>query len=82
MATLESAARIIHRPETPSATAVPAKTASREPETESRTDLFTQDELFGVKKDQYIKKARASIRCQLLCPVRVNYLGRFFPSQP
>jgi tetratricopeptide (TPR) repeat protein len=58
MATLESAARIIHRPETPSAQAVPS---SREPETESKTDLFTQDELFGVKKGQYIKKARARV---------------------
>jgi tetratricopeptide (TPR) repeat protein len=56
MATLESAARIIHRPDTPAAPAVPS---SREPETESQTDLFTQDELFGVKKGQYIKKARA-----------------------
>ncbi len=61
MATLESAARIIHRPDTPSAPAASAKTASREPETESRTDLFTQDELFGVKKGQYIKKARARV---------------------
>jgi tetratricopeptide (TPR) repeat protein len=61
MATLESAARIIHRPETPSAQTIPAKTASREPETESQTDLFTQDELFGVKKGQYIKKSRARV---------------------
>jgi len=61
MATLESAARIIHRPDTPAAPAAPSKTVSREPETESQTDLFTQDELFGVKKGQYIKKARARV---------------------
>ncbi|MCF8075926.1 MAG: hypothetical protein K9K63_08180 [Desulfotignum sp.] len=58
MATLESAARIIHRPETPSAPAAPA-------ETESQTDLFTQEELFGVKKGQYIKKARSRVMADI-----------------
>jgi len=58
MATLESAARIIHRPETPTNQTSPA---SGKPETDSRNDLFTQDELFGIKKGQYIKKARARV---------------------
>jgi tetratricopeptide (TPR) repeat protein len=64
MATLESAARIIHRPESPAnqtAPASPAVPTSRQPETESRTDLFTQEELFGVKKGRYIKKARSRV---------------------
>jgi hypothetical protein len=25
------------------------------------------------------KNAYRNVKCQLLCPVRVNYLGRFFP---
>ncbi len=58
MATLESAAKIIHRPETPTNHTPPA---SGKLETDSRTDLFTQEELFGVKKGQYIKKARSRV---------------------
>jgi hypothetical protein len=29
--------------------------------------------------DLGMEKAVPNVKCQLLCPVRVNYLGRFFP---
>ncbi|MFU8770343.1 MAG: tetratricopeptide repeat protein [Desulfotignum sp.] len=59
MVKLASAARIIQKPEPLQQTAAKGEAVCPE------SDLFTTDELFGVKQDQYLKKNRSRVLADL-----------------